>query len=739
MGIYINNKLLYTVNGAKLNTSFALPSGSPKTVVEAWDKCGNGYPVSLNLKVVSANATTVSIGASPASIAPGATSTLNVTAINATAVTLTAPGSVSYPMQPNGGTATVSPTATTTYTATATGSSGTVTATFTVTVVSLPAATVTLVANPSSIAAGNSSTLTVVATNDTSVSVIDSEGNLYPLKASGGGSLTVTPTAPTTYTATALSSGGNATATATVTVGPAQTSEPINHVIFLQQENHTFDNYFGMLNPYRKANGWNRGDDGNEYDVDGIDDKLTKIKNVSAEGVTYAPFKFVSTCTDDNSSDWLASFGDVNPYSRGASRPILMNGFVHNAEGYAKSCYASGTCSGKFTDLTGLRAMGYYDQTYLNYYYWLASQFAVSDRWFSPVASKSVDNRLATFSGGTTQGLIRDPGGDDHLSALEIPTIFQELDKAHVSWKVYFTVTEGFCLEEDECAGGFASYPATFFSNFTYSWQYLHTNPGTCTAPLVESSVIGDASNSFCINLAHVAPISTYYTDLINGTLPSFSFIEPGYGNNDEHPGSGQSVLLGQAEVAKLVNALMSSSSWSDSVFFLTYDEGGGPYDHVPPVPGHSNDFTDAALGSIPDISTIAVNPDSYIPCVPVGGVPTTHCDLTATEQGSQPTDVSYTQGFAAQIGFRVPNAIISPFTRRHYVSHTPIDHTAIIKFVENRFIGPTAHLTARDAAQPNLMEFFDFTNVPWAAPPTPPAPVTKETLGFDPCTASKM
>jgi len=58
---------------------------------------------------------------------------------------------------------------------------------------------------------------------------------------------------------------------------------------------------------------------------------------------------------------------------------------------------------------------------------------------------------------------------------------------------------------------------------------------------------------------------------------------------------------------------------------------------------------------------------------------------------------------------------------------------------VENRFIGPTAHLTARDAAQPNLMEFFDFTNVPWAAPPTPPAPVTKETLGFDPCTASKM
>ena len=82
---------------------------------------------------------------------------------------------------------------------------------------------------------------------------------------------------------------------------------------------------------------------------------------------------------------------------------------------------------------------------------------------------------------------------------------------------------------------------------------------------------------------------------------------------------------------------------------------------------------------------------------------------------------------------------IISPFTRRHYVSHTPMDHTAVIKFVENRFIGSSAHLTARDAAQPNLLEFFDFTSVPWATPPTPPAPVTAESLGYDPCTPTNF
>jgi phospholipase C len=262
---------------------------------------------------------------------------------------------------------------------------------------------------------------------------------------------------------------------------------------------------------------------------------------------------------------------------------------------------------------------------------------------------------------------------------------------------------------------------------------------GKCVAPNQPSSVVGDSGNSFCIDPDHIAPLSAYFTDLANGTLPSFAFIEAGYANNDEHPGSGQSILAGQAQVAKVVNALMTSSSWTDSVFFLTYDEGGGPYDHVPPVQGHSNDKTDASLGKIPDISTISVTPDAYFPCTPVGGTATLHCDLSGGEQGTNANDASAKQGFAAQLGFRVPNVIISPFTRRHYVSHTPIDHTAVIKFVENRFIGPSAHLTARDAVQPDLLEFFDFTNIPWATPPTPPSPVTKTSLGYNPCTPASM
>ncbi len=685
----------------------------------------------------------VSITASSSSISTGQSDTLKVTESGAASIHVTGSNGTSYNLPYSGGTITVTPSSTTTYTATATNSHGSATAHITITVTSGQATpTVSITAENSSISQGSSDTLTVTATNATKVVVSGSDGSSYTLSSTGG-TLTVTPTETTTYTAEAsIASGSFALAETTVTVGSSAGLSSIQHVIFMQQENHTFDDYFGMLNPYRTANGWNIGDDGKEYDVDGIDDKLDTITNEDDEGNIYHLYKFRSTCIDDDSSDWLASYGDVNRYNFLATRPIQMSGYVHTAEGYAKSCAKSGICSGQFTDTAGERAMGYYDQDFLNYYYYMASQFAVSDRWFSPVASKSVPNRIATFTGGTTQGLVNDPGADDHLPQLNINNIFEKLDQAGVSWKIYYTVTEGFCLNEVNCSGtGSSLYPAEHLSNLSYANHLLYENPShaACTAPTQPSSVVGDSSNSFCIDPARIAPLSQYYTDLSNGSLASFVFIEAGYGQNDEHPGSGQSILLGQAQVASIVNAFMSSPEWKDSVFFFSYDEGGGPFDHVPPVPGHSNDFTDPSLGSIPDISMIAANPDSYTPCVPSGDKPTLHCDLASTDPGANSGDAAAEHGFAAQLGFRLPNIVISPFTRKHYVSHIPMDSTAVIKLVESRFIGSSVHLTARDAVQPNLLDFFDFSGTPWATPPTPPAPVSASSLGYNPCLPQDM
>jgi len=733
--ITATNATQVTLSGSD-GTTFSVGATGGTQAVTPWATTtytatakGGGSTVSATATVtVTANpAPTVQISANPTSVTAGQPSTLTVTAVNATQVTLTGSDSTSYTLNQAGGTQQVNPASTTTYTTTATGSGGKVSASTTVTVTGNPAPTITMTANPTSIVVGNSSTLTIVATNATQVSVSGSDGSKYDLQATGGTQV-VTPSATTAYSATGTGAGGTANAAASVTVVPAGSLQAVDHVIFMLQENHSFDNYFGMLNPYRAANHYDVGDDGIQYLVDGIDDKLNTISNLDDEKTAYPLFKLKSTCIDDESSDWLSSFGDVNRYNFLDTRPIEMSGFVHTSEGFAKSCVNSGTCSGRFTDLTGQRAMGYYDQDFLNYYYFMASQFAISDRWFSPMASKSVPNRLATFTGGTTQGLVHDPGGNDHLPQLDIPNIFQELDQAKVSWKIYYTVTEGLCEDEDDCLkSGNSVYPAIHFSNLTYSYRYINGNPtGTCSPPTQPSSVVGDTSNSFCIDPTHIAPLKpTYFDDVKNGTLPSFVFIEAGYGHTDEHPGSEQSILNGQTQVSTIVGSLMTSSSWKDSIFFLSYDEGGGPYDHVPPVPGHSNDFTSTSMGTIPDISSIAVNPDTnpaYFPCVPTT-TPDLHCDLYTKDPGAHPADAAALHGFGAQIGFRVPNIVISPFTRKHYVSHIPMDHTAIIKFVENRFIGPSAHLTARDTAQPNLLDFFDFNAAPWSTPPTPPTP----------------
>lgn len=684
-------------------------------------------------------APTITLAANPAAITAGATSTLTAVATNADSVVISNNvDNTRFTLPGTGGTQTVSPTTTTTYTATATGAGGSATATATVTVTTGPP-TVTITANPATINHGDTSVLTVTATNATSVVITDNlDSNRYTLPGTGG-TQNVTPSNTATYTATATGPGGTATATATVTVNPGSL-QSLKHVLFLLQENRSFDTYFGMLNPYRRTNHWNIGDDGNTYDVDGIDDKLSKFTNTNDENQVFGLFHFKSTCIDDETSAWLESYGDVSRYDFTLNRPILMDGFVHTAENYEKLGYGVGDHT---NDLQGRRAMGYYDEGFLNYYYYMASQFAISDRWFSPVSSKSTPNRIATATGGTTQGLVHDPFRDDNLTqTLNITTIYEELDNAGVSWKIYYTLTASGCIANDDaCQQKHSNYfPVTSFTSFGYSGKYLYENPNqlACVAPTIGSQqAVGDPTNAFCIDPTHIAPISTLTSDMNAGTLPSYSFIEAGYGVNDEHPGSGQSILNGQSQVASILNTFMASPSWKDSVFFLSYDEGGGPFDHVPPVPGHTNDNTDGNLGITSDISSIAVNPDAYGVCLLVSQSP--HCDLLPADPGANPNDAPAIKGFAAQLGFRVPNIIVSPFARKHYVSHTPMDHTAVIKFVENRFIGPSAHLTARDAVQPDLLEFFDFNNDPWTTPPTPPPPATPQSLGFDPCTPKSM
>jgi phospholipase C len=410
---------------------------------------------------------------------------------------------------------------------------------------------------------------------------------------------------------------------------------PINHIIWVMQENRGFDNYFGKMNDYRASLGL-------PAEVDGI--PAGGFSNKDDGGRTVNTFHMLTTCIEAMTPSWNESHHDVNWHN--ASADIGLNdGFVNQAAGFARP--------NGFFDLRGVRTMGYYTSADLPYYYFMATQFAMSDRYFSPLPANTPPNRLYAL-GGSSFGTTKSP-----TTTFSQPNIFQRLEDAGISWKIYYTDTD---------SSGLGLSRIWSFQ----PWASQHKSK--------------------------IVPISVYKTDLANGTLPQVALIESGYGSGrDEHPGgtvngsptSGTRIGVGAAYIASLINPLLTSSSWKDSVFIFTFDEGGGTYDHV-----------------VPPFN--AVPPDDIAPS-----------DLSSS---------SVPDGFD-RYGFRLPFFLVSPYAKRHYVSHTPADHTAILRFIEERFNLPP--LTRRDAAQPDMREFFNFANPNFTLPANIPAQPTSGACNY--------
>lgn len=393
----------------------------------------------------------------------------------------------------------------------------------------------------------------------------------------------------------------------------------VQHIVIVMQENRSFDHYFGKLNDYRVRHNLPR-------DVDGLPDNAV---NPSRDGTqSISAFRWESVCHEAASPSWNESHLALNRTQPNEPTEALNNGFVTAAANFAFGERAAGK---SFQDTDGRRAMGYLDEHHLPYYYWLATQFAISDRFFASVLSRTPPNRLYLLA-ATSFGYVDDPGRTFPNST----TLFHQLAAAAVSWKVYYRVV------------GPNGFPITTLNPF-YPFTEQHREK--------------------------LVPISQYFEDARNGTLPAVAFIETH--EVDEHAPSN--LIVGVSAAKEVIDALMASPDWPSSVLFLTWDEAGGLYDHVAPPP--------------------APHPDGIAPV-----------DLKAGDF----------KGDFDRYGFRVPLLVVSPFARKGFVSHSVADFTALMKFVQNRYGLPS--LTRRDAAQPDLLEMFDFVNRPNLSPPAPPA-----------------
>jgi phospholipase C len=557
------------------------------------------------------NILSVALTANPTKIGPGQSATLNWTSSNATSLSIDQGiGTVNGP----DGNIAVSPAATTIYTITATNGTATATATATV---NAPLA-VTLKATPPNIAPGGQSTLTWASQGAASLSIDNGVGAENP----PSGSVSVSPAADTTYTITATDGQGNTTtAAATVSIGTNSGLQGIKHIIVILQENRTFDSYFAKLGDYAASRGIANYQINAGYDP-------TILLPLSGGGTGHL-FHEPTVRTENLSPSWNESHFDIDKQSDGTFK---MDRFALTTHSVPV----------KF-DPSGLRALGQYDQTDLPYYYELATQFATSDSFHSPLLANTVPNRQYAFC-ATSQGRIfPSPAGSPQWTC---PTIFSSLQNANVKWAYYYK-------------------DAIFLASFT-DWNN----------PAIQSKT---------------APIQKYFDILASPTadqdLPSVIWIDPGFGGSglDEHPENN--IQQGAAFIKTLIDALMNSPAWSDSVFILSYDEGGGLYDHVGP-------FT-------------VVPPDDIPPQLRPGDATGDNFTLS---------------------GFRVPIIVVSPLVKPHFVSHVNRETTSILKLIETRFSLPA--LTRRDAAADDMTEFFDFVNPP--AFLTPPPLPAQPTNGLD-------
>jgi phospholipase C len=297
----------------------------------------------------------------------------------------------------------------------------------------------------------------------------------------------------------------------------ARARTPIHHVITILQENHTYDNYFGT---YPRGDGLPAG-------------LCVPINPKKPHGACVKPFHIGSNGILPRDLDHSAETAKLQLDGG------RMDGFVHALD---------------LRNQDGRLALGFRDGRDVPYYWNLADQYVLYDHFFSSAAAGSFLNHVYWVTGSPGGGYDRfPPGGFKHL-----PTIFDRLEAAGVSWKFYVQNYEP-----------------------RLNFRTLSKFPGNRASqviwvPLLNMPRYLDDKRLF----SHIVNLDQYYRDLADGTLPAVSYIAPS--GPSEHPPSN--LQSGQAFVRSLINALVESPDWSSSAFMLAYDDWGGWYDHVKPA-----------------------------------------------------------------------------------------------------------------------------------------------------------
>jgi phospholipase C len=319
----------------------------------------------------------------------------------------------------------------------------------------------------------------------------------------------------------------------------------VKHVVFLMQENRSFDHYFGMM----------KG-------VTGFDDTANRgaFTQKWPDGTypTLLPFHMDTKtedaeCTYDLSHSW--------PAEHSSWHGGKMDSFV------------STHTSSQYEGSLGTNTMGYYEDTDIPFYYDLAQKFTICDNYHCSVLGPTHPNRLMQMTGsidpaGVAGGPIIVTNSDQSTvkGTCSWTTMPEVLQKKGITWKAY----NPYGPDYQPASKSFVNKNVLL-----YFEQYL-ADP---TSSLYKNA-FGYYGTNVVGGLTKTGP-DDFAKDVKNNTLPQVSWImSPD--SYDEHPPAP--AALGEWYTQQVLDTLLSNPKvWASTVLFIMYDENDGFFDHVPP------------------------------------------------------------------------------------------------------------------------------------------------------------
>jgi len=448
-----------------------------------------------------------------------------------------------------------------------------------------------------------------------------------------------------------------------INADPGTTFYDAEHVVFLMQENRSFDHMFGSLKGVRGFN----------------DPRIKTLPNQNKawlqndeKGNTYAPFHV-----------------DIN------KTKITWQGGLPHSWSDQVAARNKGKYD-KWVPVKSLMALGYYKREDIPFYYAMADAFTICDHHFCSSLTGTTPNRLFFWTGtihpeqnGNSVPVVNNSQAESHDNVFVDWQTFPELLEDHgVSWKVYqneiwtANLPEG---EIDDWLGNYGDNPLEYVKRHQVKLSAYFRKNGDQTSrpPLTADEVLAKyhklstreknlIDKAFATNINNpdylkLAPFKysnadgkeevinipaedifeQFRSDVDSGKLPLVSWLVAPQRFSDHT----SSPLYGTWYVSEAIAILAKNPEvWKKTIFILTYDENDGYFDHIPPfVPSKPDDATTGKVSE----------------------------GLTAY------TDYEFKKDSPIGLGYRVPMLVASPWSKGGYVNSEVFDHTSSLMFLE--------------------------------------------------------